>query len=131
MTRTTPLNTFDKNTTSCPISKVVNLTTPPASPEVGFVYFDTTLDQFGVYNGTSWDYMSGSGLGITWVQSVTEKDTIVPEKIATIASGDVYRYIKTYGTIYRLVPSPYTYSGDSFYSAFDGTTLTGLIISRA
>jgi hypothetical protein len=71
------------------------------------------------------------GSTASWLLSVTEKDTIAPVKIATISSGDVFRYVKTYGTIYRHVPNPYDYSTDSFYSAFDGTTLTGLIISRA
>ena len=33
------------------------LASAPSSPQAGLVYFDTTLDKFGVYDGTQWVYM--------------------------------------------------------------------------
>jgi hypothetical protein len=38
---------------------VLQLVTAPASPTLGSIYFDTTLNQFGAYNGTTWDYLGG------------------------------------------------------------------------
>lgn len=33
------------------------LASAPSSPSAGLIYFDTTLDKFGVYDGTQWVYM--------------------------------------------------------------------------
>lgn len=33
------------------------LASAPSSPTAGLIYFDTTLDKFGVYDGTQWVYM--------------------------------------------------------------------------
>ena len=37
---------------------IQNLATPPSTPNPGQVYFDTALTQYGVFNGTSWDYLT-------------------------------------------------------------------------
>lgn len=39
---------------------VVQLSSAPSSPSAGWVYFDTTLNMLGCYNGTTWLYDSGS-----------------------------------------------------------------------
>src|ERR1700729_3927445 len=38
-----------------------NLSSAPSSPAAGWAYFDTTRNQVGVYNGTSWGYLTASG----------------------------------------------------------------------
>jgi hypothetical protein len=45
-------------------STIQNLASAPSTPNKGLEYFDTTLNQFGVYNGTVWVYLSNaSGSG--------------------------------------------------------------------
>lgn len=41
-------------------ARIQNLSAAPGTPKVGQIYFDTTLNQFGVWNGTSWLYLTGS-----------------------------------------------------------------------
>lgn len=64
-----------------------------------------------------------------WIDYASHTDT-EPALNATIGAGAVYTYVWGGVTRYRLVPSPYTYTGDAFYSAFDGSTLSGLLVSR-
>ena len=53
-----------------------------------------------------------------------------PVLTATIASGEVYSYVYGATTLYRHVPTANPY-GDAFYSNFDGTNLSGLVVSRS
>jgi hypothetical protein len=46
-------------------AQIQNLAAAPSSPVKGQVYFDTTLNQFGSYNGTSWIYLGGGGGTVT------------------------------------------------------------------
>jgi hypothetical protein len=64
-----------------------------------------------------------------WTFLVTNFDTS-PTINGTITQGVVYNYIYDNITRYRFVPTIYDPKEDSFYSGFNGTTLTGKIISR-
>lgn len=56
--------------------------------------------------------------------------SIEPEEVATIDDGTVFKYTLEGVERFRLVPEPYDPSEDAFFEAFDGTTLTNLIIKR-
>ena len=55
-------------------ARIQNLASAPSTPVAGQVYFDTTLDQFGVWNGTSWVYM-GDFDGSDYV-NLTDNQTV-------------------------------------------------------
>jgi len=43
---------------------IENLSSAPGTPQVGQVYFDTTLDKFGVYTSTGWIYSADNNLDV-------------------------------------------------------------------
>lgn len=65
----------------------------------------------------------------TWIYYVSTWDN-PPEFIEDISGGSVYRYTQDAIIRYRFVPSPYVPSQDAFYSTYNDSTLSGLIISR-
>lgn len=74
-------------------------------------------------------------IGFDWIDLVSSFKT-PPTINGAIGSGTVWNYVYDDGAggnvnRYRLVPSPYDPSLDAFYSGFDGTNLTGLIVTRA
>jgi len=69
------------------------------------------------YTVDTWNYFA-----TTW--------TTAPSQVGTTASGAVFSYVLNGVTRYRLVPTTYAAASDAFYSGWDGTTLTGLIVAR-
>lgn len=63
----------------------------------------------------------------TWIDYVNGYTT-TPTLLSTIADGDVYEYTYTNTTLYRLVPSGSAI--DSFYTAFSGGVLSGLVVEK-
>lgn len=85
-----------------------------------------------------------AGYGITDVYTKSEIDNILvpsswinyvsnwlvePEFVATINSGDVYKYTYLNSVAYRLVPND-NISIDSFFQNFNGTELSTLLVQR-
>ena len=56
--------------------------------------------------------------------------SVEPSLNTSLANGDVYDYALNGTTRYRFVPNTYDSTQDAFYSAFDGTNLSGLITTR-
>tara|TARA_Y100000310_G_scaffold286956_1_gene311542 strand:+ start:214 stop:540 length:327 start_codon:yes stop_codon:yes gene_type:complete len=67
---------------------------------------------------------------LRWFDYVTGF-SLAPEVDAQILEGTVYLYrYASRPNLYRLVPDPYVTTSDAFYSSFDGTTLSGLVVAR-
>lgn len=70
-------------------ARVQNLSAAPSTPVAGQVYFDTTQNKFGVYNGTTWEYMGTSAA----TGDVTGPAASVDSEVA-IFSGTTGKTIK-------------------------------------
>lgn len=56
-------------------ARIQNLASEPSSPVVGQVFYNTTSNKFGVWNGTAWDYMGvGSATGDVSSNTATSVD---------------------------------------------------------
>jgi hypothetical protein len=66
---------------------------------------------------------------MTWQNLVSHWDA-EPEQISTTNGGAVFSYMLGSTTRYRLVPEPYDAIQDAFYSDWDGSALSGLIVAR-
>lgn len=53
-----------------------------------------------------------------------------PSTETAITGGTVIQYDTDTETVYRFVPDPYDYDTDAFYSTFDGSSVSNLIVSR-
>lgn len=65
---------------------------------------------------------------LTWIDYVSQWAS-QPMQLATIAAGDVWQYTYTDGVLYRLINT--ATNVDAFYSNFDGSAVTGLVVARA
>jgi len=98
-------------------------------PETSSIIFDSTDNILKYYNGTEWISSDGSNPSDTWEYLVYNWSS-EPTLNAAIVGGDVYDYELDGVTRYRFVPNPYDSTHDAFYSDFDGTNLTNLIVAR-
>ncbi len=87
-----------------------------------------TFKQTNQYYSGGGNTTNGAAAGLKWIDYVSNY-AVEPVFEQSIASGDVYRYQYANDTLYRLIGSnPYS---DRFYSAFNGSAVSGLIIERA
>lgn len=70
---------------------------------------------------------AGGAGGLTWLDYATAFSSI-PVLNTTLPSGEVYNYLYNNDTLtlFRHI----TLTSDSFYTDFDGTTLTGLVSNK-
>lgn len=78
-----------------------------------------------VTHGSSSTAASGA---LNWIDYATGFSS-TPTLTQTIATGDVYTYTYTNGTLYRLVPSGA--EQDAFYNQFSGGVLSGLVAIKS
>ena len=102
----------------------------------GRIAFEIAPDRFGdwITFQQTHNYYGGGGSTSQVIQDVKRWGdyatnwSSAPVFEATISAGDVYRYSFSDGTLYRLIgSSPYS---DAFYSEFDGTSVSGLVVER-
>tara|TARA_R110002012_G_scaffold284722_1_gene475600 strand:- start:517 stop:1131 length:615 start_codon:yes stop_codon:yes gene_type:complete len=103
--------------------------TVSVEPETSSIIFDSTDNILKYYNGTEWISSDGSNPSDTWEYLVYNWSS-EPTLNTAIVGGDVYDYELDGVTRYRFVPNPYDSTQDAFYSDFDGTNLTNLIVTR-
>lgn len=90
--------------------------------------FETDTGKLKIGDGTAvWNSLSY--ITDTWNYFATTW-SVEPSQVGTTGSGVVYSYELDGTTRYRFVPNTYDSSQDAFYSGWDGTSLTGLIIAR-
>ena len=110
---------------------VQNLAGAPATPPKGLEYFDTTLNQFGVYNGTAWTYLGGGGGTVTSVSVVSANGLAGTVATATSTpaitlSTSVTGVVKGNGTALSAAVAGTDYLAPSG----SGATLTGITESQ-
>jgi hypothetical protein len=110
---------------------VQGLSGAPGSPVTGQIYFDTTLHQFGVWNGTSWSYM-GSGGGTVTSASVASANGFA----GTVATSTTTPAITITTTVTGLLKgngtaiSAATAGTDYLAPSGNGSALTGITNSQ-
>jgi len=70
-------------------ARIQNLASSPASPVAGLVYFDTTLNKFGLYNGTTWVYAATTADLASYVTTATTINGHALSGNITITNTDV------------------------------------------
>lgn len=76
---------IDLNQNSLIKSKVENLGTAPTTPVAGQLYFDTTLDQFGVYTSSGWAYLDSGNINNILGDATSGIQVSITNGVATIS----------------------------------------------
>jgi hypothetical protein len=86
--------------------------------------YDITLERVGAQGPAGTAGASGSAGWLTYATAFSSTPTLT----AALVGGDVYTYLYNNDvlTLYRYI----TGTSDSFFTDFDGTTLTGLVSTK-
>lgn len=68
----------------------------------------------------------GAYVPLKWLDYVFQYE---PSTETAVTGGLVIQYTAD-TTVYRFIPEPYVYENDAFYTDFDGTTLSNLLVRR-
>lgn len=118
-----------------------NLASAPSSPSEGWFYYDTTLHQFGVWNGTAWTYLGAS------VSNAITRAVVAGAANELIVAGGADRSAQSYttngllkiaagvvataaaGTDYVTGASTNTFTNKTFDAAGTGNSLLNIALS--
>lgn len=78
-------------------ARIQNLTTPPTSPVAGQIYFDTVLNQFGVWSSTAWIYLGAGTAGTVTKGSNASSAGVV--QVSSGANKDLVDFVSAGGII--------------------------------
>lgn len=87
-------------------AKFQSLSSAPQNPTAGLFYFDTTLNKFGVYNGTTWVYLE-EGIDLTAISAIApilfnQTTGVISANVDTNV-GDNPNYLITSGAVQTYV----------------------------
>ena len=91
------LSPFDLAKNELQNARIQNLAVAPGSPVAGQIYFDTSFNQFGYYNGTSWVYLSASVInGVTKATNASAANAL---QVSNAADKTIKDFISAGGIV--------------------------------
>lgn len=76
---------IDLNQNALLNAKIQNQSSAPSTPVLGQIYFDTTLDQFGVYTASSWVYLDAGNINDILGDNTSSIQVSITNNVATIS----------------------------------------------